>query len=136
MAVVVLTNAVVTINGVTLSDHVRKVTVNINSEEKDFTAMGATGKARRAGLRDDSYTVEFNQDYAGGSVDATLFPLVGAAPFAVTARATTAAKSATNPSYEGNAILTKYNPLDGQVGDELVTEIELPVDGVISRVTA
>jgi hypothetical protein len=98
--------------------------------------MGAAGKARRAGLGDDSYTIEFNQDFAAAEVDATMFPLLGAAPFAVTARATSAAKSATNPSYEGNAILTDYNPLDGAVGDELVTSITLPVDGIISPVTA
>ncbi len=135
MAEVVLTDAVVMVNAVDLSDHVRQVTVNINSEEKDFTAMGAAGKARRAGLRDDSYEIEWNQDFAAGEVDATFWPLVGAAPFAVEVRATTAAKSATNPSYEGNAILTSYNPIDGAVGDELVTSTSLPVDGVISRIT-
>ena len=136
MAEVVLTDAVVTINAVDLSDHVRQVAVTLAPEDKDFTAMGASGKARRAGLRDDAFTVEFNQDFAAANVDATFFPLLGAAPFAVTARATSAAKSATNPSYEGSCILTSYNPVDGNVGDELTTSVNLPVDGIITRVTA
>ncbi len=136
MAEVVLTDAVVLVNAVDLSDHVRKITVNLNREDKDLTAMGASGKARRAGLGDDSFVVEWNQDFAAAEVDATMFPLLGAVPFAVEARPTSAVKSATNPSYEGNCILTSYNPLDASVGDELVTSTTLPVDGIISRVVA
>jgi hypothetical protein len=136
MAEIVLTDAVVVVNSVDLSDHVRQVTVSMSVEEKDLTAMGASGKARRAGLRDDSYTLEFNQDFDAAEVDATLFPLLGAAPFPVSVKPTSAATSATNPDYNGNSIITDYNPIDGAVGDELVTSITLPVDGVISRSTS
>ncbi len=134
MAEVVLTDAVVMVNAVDLSDHVRKITVTLTREDKDLTAMGASGKARRAGLGDDSFAIEWNQDFDAAKVNATMFPLLGASPFAVEARATSASKSATNPSYEGNCILTSYNPLDGSVGDELVASTALPVDGIISQV--
>lgn len=136
MASLVLTDAAVTVNAVDLSDHIRQVTVNIAAGDEDFTAMGATGKARKAGLRDDSYEFEFNQDFAAAEVDATLFPLVGAAPFAVTVKPTSAAVSATNPSYNGNGIITAYNPIDGAVGAAMVTSVTIPVDGVITRAVA
>ena len=130
----VLTDATVTINGVDLSDHVRAVKVDATASDEEFTAMGATGKARLAGLRDDMFEIEFNQDYDVASVDATLFPLVGAAPFPVTARSDSAAVSATNPSYEGSCILLNNNPLDASVGSPLLTSASMPVTGVISRV--
>ena len=131
MAEIGLVDALVTINSVDLSDHVRQVTVSLSREDKDLTAMGALGKARRAGLADDNFSIEWNQDFAAAEVDATIFPLLGAAPFPVAVQATSAAKSATNPSYEGNCILTSYNPVDGSVGDELTTSTDLPVDGII-----
>ena len=132
----VLVDADVLVNAVDLSTRVKSVTVKIAASDEDFTAMGATGKARKAGLRDDSFEIEFNQDFASGSVDATMFPLVGAAPFAVKVRGTSSSVSATNPSYEGNAILTDFNPIDGAVGSPLVVSVSLPVDGIITRVTA
>lgn len=136
MATFVLTDPDVNINGVDLSNRVRSVTVKVTASDEDFTAGGATGKARKAGLRDDSFTVEFNQDFAAGNVDATLFPLVGAAPFTVIVKPTTAAVSATNPSFTGSCILTDYAPIDDAIGAPATTNITLPVDGTIARATS
>ncbi len=133
MAIFVLKNASVLINSVDLSSRVKKVTVNIKAADEDNTAMGATGKGRMAGLRDDSISVEFNQDFASANVDATLFPLVGAAPFAVIVKPVAGAASATNPRYYGNCILTDYNPIDGAVGNAATTSVTLPVDGYLQR---
>ncbi len=131
----VLTDAHVTINGVDLSDAIRQVTVDASASDEEFTAMGALGKARKAGLRDDMFEFELFQDFATSSVAATLFPLVGAPAFPITVRATSAAVSATNPSYEGTSILTGYGALTGNVGTPLMTTVSLPVDGVITQVT-
>lgn len=135
MAVFVLKNAYVNINGVDLSSRVKKVTVNIKAADEDNTAMGAIGKGRIAGLRDDSISVEFNQDFAALNVDATMFPLIGAAAFPVIVKAVSGTASATNPRYYGNCILTDYNPIDGSVGNAATTSVSLPVDGYLQRGT-
>lgn len=121
MAITVLTDAVVIINGVTLSDHARKVTVEDNRAEVDVTAFGATNKAVTKGLGDATMTVEFFQDFAAGKIHATLQPLIASSTaVTVEARATSSARSATNPAYLMSALLMDYNMLDGAVGDASV----------------
>lgn len=136
MAVFVLKNAYVSINSVDLSNRVRKVTVNIKAADEDTTAMSATGKGRIAGLRDDGITVEFNQDFAALNVDATLFPLVGAAAFPVIVKPVAGSASATNPRYYGNCILTEYTPIDGSVGNVATASVNMPCDGYLQRATS
>ena len=69
MAELVLTNAAVHINSVDLSDHVRSVTINYNAELHDKTAMGDGARARIAGFKDFTMSVEYNQDYAASKVE-------------------------------------------------------------------
>lgn len=129
-------NAKVIINSVDLSDHVRQVTINYSAEMLEKTAMGDNGKTRVAGLLDFSVDVEFNQDYASGKVDATLFPLVGAAAFPIAINPTNAAVSPTNPTFSGNVLLETYPPLGGNVGALLTTTAKFSGDGVLTRATA
>ena len=136
MAGIVLKNAYVKINNIDLSDHVTQVTIKYAAEIHDKTAMGATARSRIAGLKDWSADIEFNQDFAAGEVDATLWSLVGAAPFAVEIRPDAGSASATNPKYAGSAVLPEYNPIDGQVGAFLKTKITLQGDGNLTRGTS
>lgn len=118
MAITVLTDAYVSINGVTLSDHARKVTVEDNRDTVDITAFGATSKAITKGLGDAKITCEFYQDFAAGKIHATLQPLVSSStPITVEVRPTSAARSATNPAAVMSGLLMNYNMLDGSVGD-------------------
>lgn len=118
MAITVLTDCVVTINGVALSNHARKVTVEDSREEVDVTAFGATNKAVAKGLGDATMTVEFYQDFAAANVHATLQPLVSSStPITVAVRPTSAAISATNPEWQMSALLFPYNMIDGAVGE-------------------
>jgi len=133
MAELVLKDASVVINSVDLSDHVSSVTVNYSAEILDKTAMGADSRARLAGLKDFSLDVEFNQDYAASEIDATLFPLVGAAAFAVVIKPTSGAVTATNPSYSGNALLESYSPVGGAVGELAKVSVSMPGDGDLTR---
>ena len=137
MATLVFKDAYVSINSVDLSDHVRKVTINYTAEEQDDTNMGDTAKGRKAGLLDWKASVEFAQDFAGSSVDATCFPLVGAAAFAVVIRPVKGTVvGPTNPNYGGNAIMTEYTPMDGAVGTLATAPITLLGDGVLNRATS
>jgi hypothetical protein len=129
----VLKDAFTTINAVDLSDHVKSIKVNYKAGEADDTAMGDDSVSRLAALKDFSLEITWNQDFAASEVDATLFPLVGAAAFAIIIRPTSAAKSATNPEYTGNCILTEYTPLDGTVGDLAKATTSMPGSGDLAR---
>jgi hypothetical protein len=138
MAKIVLTNAKLLVNAVDLSSWVRQISIDYSAAEVESTAMGNAGQARLAGLLDWSMDITFAQDYALAAVDATLFPLVGAAQFAVEARPVNSARSTTNPAYVGNAILPSYKPLGQKVGALAEATIKLVgADGVaLSRLTA
>lgn len=117
MAISVLTDAMVIINGVTLSDHASNVTVEDNRDSVDVTAMGATSKAVTKGLGDAKITVKLFQDFAGGKTHATLQPLIGSStPVTIEVRPTSGARSATNPAAVMSALLMNYNFIDGGVG--------------------
>ncbi len=117
MAISVLTDALVIINGVTLSDHASKVTVEDNRDSVDITAMGATSKAVTKGLGDAKMTIQLFQDFAAGKVHATLQPLLGSStPVTIEVRPTSGARSATNPAAVMSGLLMNYNFIDGGVG--------------------
>src|SRR6266498_4524944 len=118
-----LTDALIIINGVTLSDHGNQVSITDSREEKDSTAFGATSKSSLKGLGEASMDITLFQDFAAGKTHATLSPLIGSiTPVAVEVRPTSAARSATNPAaYLAGALLFTYNFLQGSMGD--VSEI-------------
>ena len=135
MASFALTDAKVTVGGTDLSTYVRQVTINVTADEQDDTAMGDTFRSRIAGLKDWSVNLEFNQDFAAGAVDATLWPLLGTTT-TVTVKATSAANSATNPQYSGSVLVSQVNPLTNGVGDLATTSITWNGAGTLSRLTS
>lgn len=135
MASFAFTDASVVINAVDLSDHVRSVTLNVEAEDLEDTAMGDTFRSRIGGLKDWSVDIEFNQDFASSEVDATIFTILGTV-VTVTVKPTSAAVSTTNPSYSGSVLISEYNPLDGSVGDLATTSVSWPGAGTLTRATA
>lgn len=118
MAIFTLTDCMVIINGVTLSDHADSVTVTDTRDAVDITAFGATSKAITKGLGDASISIEMFQDTAAGKTHATLQPLIGSnTPVTVEVRPTSGARSATNPAAVMSALLTTYNFLAGGIGE-------------------
>lgn len=118
MAIGPFTNAYVLVNGVDLSDHASKVTVEDSRDTVDITTFGATSKVVTKGLGDAKITVDFFQDFAAGKVHATLQPLISSTTgFTVEVRPNNAARSATNPGIVMTSLLMTYNALDGSVGD-------------------
>ncbi len=119
MSIFTLVDAMIIINGVTLSDHGNQVTVTDSREEKDATAFGATSKASLKGLGEASIDITLFQDFAAGKTHATLSPLISSAtPVAVEVRPTSAARSATNPAaLLAAAQMFDYKFLDASIGD-------------------
>lgn len=132
----ILKDAFVSINGVNVSAFVRSLALSPGVEPQDDTAMGATTRTSEAGLKIWALTVQFFQSFAAGQVDATLYPLIGAAPFPIIVRPTSAAKSATNPEFTGSMILTSYTPISGEVGSEHMVQAEFAAAGNLARATS
>lgn len=141
MAVSVFYNAYCALNAVTLSDHVESVKLEYKADMLETTAMSMTQHQFLAGLKDWSVDVVFFQDYASGSVDATLYALIGAAAFTMDIRPDAGAPSVTNPRYSGTgvipgaaiAVLESTQPLSGGVGTLQKLNAKLRSAGTLNR---
>jgi len=126
MAKFVLKNPTVVLNGVDLTDHCSKCTIETSFDNPDVTSFGAVYKSILQGMGDAKMTFSFFQDFAAGSVDATLWPLSQSGnPFLCSVKPTNAATSATNPRFDMTGVLLTYNPVDGAVGDASSTDVEV-----------
>lgn len=125
-------NPKITINSVDLTDHVASVTINQKFDELDTTVFGSAGKQRIAGLEDSSIAIEFLQDYASASVEATLYGLIGTST-TVIIQAKSGAVSATNPKWTGTCLVTELQPVAGAAGELAKQSVTWPVTGSLTR---
>lgn len=133
MARLVLTNAYVTINGVNLSDHIASITLTTTDDVIDTTAFSSTAaRTRIGGLADNSVALEFHQDYATSSVEATIYPLVGSTT-AVVVKPNGSTTAADNPSYSFTALVSEWTPLGGAVGELATASVTWPISGAITK---
>lgn len=139
MARIVLTDAKVTINGVNLSDHIASITLNESADVVETTAFSSTAaKTRVAGLKDNSVTLEFHQDFASSSVEETIngaSSLVGTVT-AIVVTPTSSVVSATNPSYSFSALVSEWQSLSGTVGELSTASVTWPISGAITKATS
>lgn len=120
----VLKDAVITVDGDDISDHVSSVTIETSRDEVDVTAFGAANREILAGLGDATITLEVFQDFASNEIDQNLFVhSIEDEPFEVTVRPTDAVVSATNPEYSMQALLFSYSPISGAVGEASTTTL-------------
>lgn len=135
MATFVLTDADVTVNAVNVSAWVTSVTLSVEVDDQENTAMGSGFRSRLGGLKEWSVDLDLNADFGASAIDQTVYPLLGET-VAVTIKATSDAVSATNPRYSGTALVSEYTPIDGGVGDLATTSVSWPGSGVLTRATA
>ena len=136
MARIVLTNAYVTVNSVDVSDHVASVTLNSSIDVVETTAFSSTAaRTRIGGLADNSITLEFHQDYASGSIEATIYPLLGTTT-SVVVKPNGSTTSASNPAYTSTVLVSEWTPLNGAVGELATASVTWPVSGAITKATA
>ena len=109
MAKFVFKDCSIVLDGTDLSNKVESVTINYSADTPEDTAMGAGTHSRQPGLLDWTIEINFRQDFAAANVDAKLFPLIGATAFVTVIKPTSAAVSATNPSYTGTGLLQNVN---------------------------
>lgn len=127
MSKLILKDCEITVNGVNFSDHISSVEVNLSKDDIDTTNFSGGGRERAHGLKDDSFELNFQQDFDANEVDATLYPLYdNETEFTVVVKPKSGATSATNPSYSGTCILLEYQPLSGDVGELSETSVTFP----------
>jgi hypothetical protein len=117
MAIFLQNNVGVKINSVDLSDHVTSVTLTQNFDELEVTALGDTAHKMVKGLEASTLTLNFLNDFAAASVQATLQAAYGTTVTAVLLPVKGTAVSATNPLYTVSILVNNLTPLNGAVGD-------------------
>lgn len=125
----------ITIGTAVLSSSIASVTLDMTTDEVETTAFGSSFRTRIGGLKDASVSFDFHQDFAAGSIDAILFPLMGTL-VDVKIAPTSGTVSAVNPEYRFSALCTAYQPFAGSIGDLSSFSITWPVSGEIVRGTA
>jgi hypothetical protein len=133
---VYLSNGVsVTVNSVDLSSLVSAVTINRTFDELEVTAMGDSGHKFVKGLEASSVTIDFFNDEASSKTLQTLQAAYGTS-VTVLIKQTSAAVSATNPSYTMSCLVNNLTPVNGAVGDISTQSVTWTVNGTIAVATS
>ena len=132
MAKFAATDYAITINGSDFSSSLNSVELAQEADDLETTAFGSTWRTRIGGLKQASLTLNFMQDFAAGSVDATLNGLLGSIA-TVVIKPTSSAVGTTNPSYTMTALVTQYSPFASSVGDVATLSVTWPVSGSVVR---
>ena len=93
-----LSNPVLTINAVDLTDMCSSATLTYLVEALEDTAFGTNSRTYTAGLVNNEVTLTMYASFAATETYATLFPLIGTKTV-VTLKPSSSADSATNPKF-------------------------------------
>lgn len=137
---IVLTDVSVTVNAVDLSAFLTSVTLTTSVDVVETTGMSSdASRTRLPGLKDNSVTLEFNQDFAASGPEASLnavgSSLVGTV-VPVVIKPTSGAVSATNPSFSFSAVCSEWQPVQGGVGELSTISSTWPITGAITKAVA
>ena len=136
---VYLSNPVVTINSVALTDQCTSAVVNYEFDQLETTTFGDAarkfGGSAVTSLQNNTIEVEMFQSYAASETEATIFGLVGVVTTLVL-KPSSAAVGATNPSYTlTGAYLESHTPINASLGE--LSEITLTFSGgVLTKAVA
>lgn len=125
-----------------MSSRVMKVSLTRDADEHDDTVMGLTAHSRVIGLESWEFSMGMLQSFStvdGGentnSILRELYTMSKAGrKFLVTVRKhSTELLGLGNPTWSGLCVLKNYNPLDGEVGDLLKTDVTFLGSGNLSE---
>lgn len=135
MAVYLSNGVSVTVDSVDLSSLVSSVTINRSFDELEVTAMGDSGHKFVKGLEASSVTIDFFNDSDTNKTLQKLNTLWGTSA-TVVIKQTSAAVSATNPSYTMSCLINNTTPVNGAVGDLSTQSVTWNVNGTIAVATS
>ena len=135
---VYLSNPTVTINSVDLQDQCTSAVINYVYEQLETTAFGDSarkfGGSAVTSLQNNTVEIELYQSYAASETEATIFGLVGINT-TIVIKPTSAAVSATNPSYTISGYLSSHTPINASLG-ELSTISLVFAGGALTKATS
>ena len=135
MAIYLQNNVGVKINSVDISDHVTSATLSQIFDEIAVTAMGDSANKFVKGLESSSLTINFLNDFAASSVQATLQAAYGTTVTAVLLPVKGTAVSATNPLYTVSILVNNLTPINGAVGDVSSSSITFTCNSTVVQTT-
>ena len=135
MAIFLNNGVSVIFNSVDLSAYVTSVTVNQSFDELEVTAMGDTAHKFAKGLEASTITLDFLNDNASATVIPTLRAAYGTT-VPVVIKQTSAAVSATNPSYSTTVLVNNLQNVNGGPADISSQSITFTCNSVITVATA
>ena len=130
MAVYLSNGVSVVVDSVDLSTLVSSVTINRSFDELEVTAMGDGGHKFVKGLEASSVTIDFFNDTDTNKTLQKLNSIWGQSK-TVVIKQTSAAVSATNPSYTMSCLINNTTPINGAVGDLSTQSVTWNVNGEI-----
>lgn len=139
MAVLALTDAVITINAIEVQTKTNSVSLNYEVDSIEVTAFGDTGHKFTGGLQNVSIEIALMQDFdttipsgsPSTSVEALIYPLVGTTT-TVTIKPTNNTVSATCPLYTvTGTFLASHTPVAGAVGELAMTTLSFTGGSVV-----
>lgn len=128
-----LSNPVVTVNAVDLTDQCKSAELHVAVGELESTAFGTTSRSYVAGLYENTLKLTLYMSYAATETYATLNALVGTQTN-VTVTANTGSVSATNPKFTLTGAFLKELPHMWTLGELSVVDVEFH-GGVYSAAT-
>jgi hypothetical protein len=132
MSALVLTDCFIEIDGDPFSGKATNAAIAYSAAAVDITAMGDETKINTGGMKEWSMAFEFNADEA---TTGNFFSKVGTV-VPVEVRASSGARSLSNPAYVGMGLVTEYTPLKGAVGDKHSVSLSLVSAGDLERLTS
>ena len=121
-----LTNPVVLIGAVDVTDQVSSATITVGYDALEATAFGDTGHRFVQGLQSVDVSLTMYASYGAAEMEATLFALLGTGTSTVVISDESGAASPTNPKYTiSNAMLATFTPYNGSVGELSTYDVSL-----------
>jgi hypothetical protein len=146
MAKLVLTNAYVIFESVyDFSDHISSISLSTVHDVLDVTPVkdGVIYKEVIAGVGTNSVSFDFYQDFSTGSFNNSIEEFFNGAgtsrvgtKVSCRVRPVNAPKSASNPEYSFEALVTEWTPLNASAGQLSTISVNWPISGEINKVIA
>ena len=134
MAKLVLTNPYIEIDAADLSDHISSISLGTTYDLFETTQVGDIAKNFVGGLENNTLGLEIQQDFASNEVEAIIYPNRGLL-VNCKVRPTAAVRSATNPEYTFQVLVSEWTPLNGGIGELSTITVNWPIFGAITKTT-
>jgi hypothetical protein len=115
------------------SGPVTGLALSTSADTVEISEMGNPWRGNQAGAFEWSLSLDFN--CREDDITAIFSAYTAALPVSVEVRATSAARSATNPSWVGEAVIVKFDPVSGSFGDKHAGSLDLTGNGELQRLT-